>query len=259
MLPAGNKGKPSLGWSSGSAAEHTAGVGRTVHRERYRSDLPGGVTWHSFSFGPHYDPANTSYGPLLLHDEHLLEPGAGFAKHLHRDVEVVTWVLDGVLVHDGPGGRRELVPGSGQRLRAGSGAAHAERAGRVRTRFVQAWLLPDERGLPPADDAVTLPDSALDGRQATVAGPGGLELSTTGAALRVARLAPGFPVRTTGAGLEHLFVARGQVEVGGELLDAGDCLRSVDEGPLLLTAREPAEVLVWELGPGRRNNRRPAG
>lgn len=220
-------------------------MARTVHRDRFRSELPGGTTWHSFSFGGHYDPANTAYGPLLLHDEHVLEPGAGFGQHRHGDLEIVTWVLDGVLVHDGPGGRRELGPGSAQRLRAGSGAVHAERAGEVPTRFVQAWLLPDERGLPPADDALAVP--ALAGGLVTVAGPSGLALATGGAALRVARLAAGESVRTSGAGLEHVFVARGRVAVAGDRLDAGSALRSVSDGPLLLRAEEPAEVLVWEI------------
>jgi redox-sensitive bicupin YhaK (pirin superfamily) len=222
-------------------------VGRAVHRERFRSELPGGTTWHSFSFGSHYDPANTSFGPLLLHDEHVLDPGAGFDEHLHRDLEVVSWVLDGVLVHEGPGGRRELGPGSAQRLRAGSGALHAERAGDVPTRFVQAWLLPDQRGLPPADEALVLPDAALADRLVTVAGPGGLALATRGAALRVARLSAGGSVRTAGAHLEHVFVGRGQVEVAGLRLAAGDSLRSADDGPLLLVARERAELLVWEM------------
>lgn len=222
-------------------------MARTVHRERFRSDLPGGTTWHCFSFGAHYAPDNTSYGPLLLHDEHVLDPGAGFGDHLHRDLEVVSWVLDGVLVHDGPGGRRELGPGSAQRLRAGSGARHAERAGGVPTRFVQAWLLPDERGLPPADEAQVVSDAELTDRLATVAGPGGLFLATRGASLRVGRLSAGSTVRTSGARREHVFVGRGRVEVAGQLLAAGDSLRSTDEGPLLLTAREPAEVLVWEV------------
>lgn len=222
-------------------------TGRSVHRERFRSDLPGGTTWHSFSFGPHYDPANTSHGPLLLHDEHVLDPGAGFDPHLHRDVEVVTWVLDGLLVHDGPGGRRELGPGSAQRLRAGSGAVHAERAGDVATRFVQAWLLPDERGLPPADDALTPEPAELGSGLVPVAGPGGLELAVAGVGLRVARLAADGSVRTSGAALEHLFVARGAVQAGELTLGAGDCLRSSGCGPLSLTALHPAEVLVWEM------------
>lgn len=222
-------------------------MGRTVHRERFRSDLSGGTTWHSFSFGAHYAPDNTSYGPLLLHDEHVLEPGAGFDDHLHRDLEVVSWVLDGVLVHDGPGGRRELGPGSAQLLRAGSGARHAERAGGEPTRFVQAWLLPDERGLPPADEALVLPDAALADRLLPVAGPGGLELVTRGATLRVGRLSAGSTVRTSGARLEHVFVGRGRVEAAGSQLAAGDSLRSTQEGPLLLAALEPAELLVWEM------------
>lgn len=222
-------------------------MGRTVHRERFRSVLPGGTTWHSFSFGPHYDPTNTSYGPLLLHDEHVLDPGAGFDEHLHRDLEVVSWVLDGVLVHEGPGGRRELGPGCAQRLRAGSGALHAERAGAVPTRFVQAWLLPDERGLPPADEALALPDVALVDRLVAVAGPGGLPLATRGASLRVGRLGAGSTVRTSGACLEHVFVGRGRVQAAGQVLAAGDSLRSEDGGPLLLTARDAAEVLVWEM------------
>lgn len=217
----------------------------TVHRDRFCSDLPGGTSWHCFSFGPHYDPARTSLGPLVLLDEHVLAPGAGFDEHLHRDVEVVTWVVEGVLVHEGPGGRRELRPGSAQRLRAGSGVVHAERAGDVRTAFVQAWLLPGARDLLPADEALDVLD--LDGRLASVAGPGGLDLSVPGAALRVARLAPGQGVRTAGAHLEHVLVVRGDVAVAGEHLAAGQSAAAESAGPLELVAGADAEVLVWEM------------
>src|SRR5688500_12141960 len=124
-----------------------------VHRnaDRFVSRSPGVETRHSFSFGPHYDPTNTSLGPLVLHDEHRLDPGCGFGPHPHAGVEVVSWVLEGALVHEDDEGQRvELGPGGLQHLSAGGGTVHAERAGDVPTRFVQAWLLSDRPAAPPS-------------------------------------------------------------------------------------------------------------
>ena len=117
--------------------------------ERFLTLTAGVATRHCFSFGPHYDPAHVAHGPLLLCDEHLLAPGAGFDEHRHRDVEVVTWVLEGELAHSGPDGTAHVPTGGGQRMSAGSGVLHAERAGSIGARFVQAWLAPVLPGAAP--------------------------------------------------------------------------------------------------------------
>jgi len=210
-----------------------------VHRaaDRFLSRAPGVQTRHSFSFGPHYDPANTSFGPLVLHDEHVLEPGGGFGPHPHQGVHVVSWVLEGLLVHEDPvGGVHELGPGSLQHLSAGRGTVHSERAATVPTRFVQAWLRSPELAAPPSY-AVTGP------------APAGLApvLEVAGSVLHAGRLRPGECAHLGGsAALVHAFVAAGRVTAGGERLAEGDAVRC-RTAPLELRAEAPAELLVWEM------------
>src|SRR3954451_10944344 len=106
------------------SVEIRRGTGRFVDRGEGRE------TRHSFSFGEHYDPDNTRFGALVCHDDHRLRAGAGFAEHEHRDLEIVTWVLSGSLVHsDGSGAMSLVTPGTAQLLSAGSGVRHAEVAG----------------------------------------------------------------------------------------------------------------------------------
>ena len=204
--------------------------------ERYRTTTAGVDTWHSFSFGPHYDPANTGFGPLVLHDEHRLEPGAGFAPHPHAGVEVVSWVLEGELVHeDAAGGMQVLRPGSLQHLSAGSGTVHSERAGGAPTRFVQAWLVGDRTA---PSYAVSVP--ALTGLTPV--------LTVGSATLWAAQLEAGEDVALPEAALLHLFVAAGAAALStGERLGAGDAARGIGLDDVALLATEAAELLVWEM------------
>jgi redox-sensitive bicupin YhaK (pirin superfamily) len=209
-----------------------------VHRaaDRFRTRAAGIRTRHSFSFGAHYDPANTALGPLVLHDEHRLEPGAGFAPHRHAGVEIVSWVLAGRLVHEDPVfGRHELGPGSLQHLSAGSGLVHAEHAGALPTRFVQAWLLSDR---PAARPSYALTAPALDGLTPV--------LAVGTAVLHAGRLAAGQTARLA-APLLHVFVAGGAVQLGAQRLVPGDAVRCRGEAELELTAQEPAELLGWAM------------
>src|SRR5919107_462725 len=140
---------------------------------RFRTVTEGIDTRHSFSFGAHYDPGNVGFGPLLVHNDDRVRSGAGYP---HADAEILTWVLDGSLVHEDSTGHRGLVtPGLAQRLSAGAGVVHAERNDAYRTdpsapavpvRFVQMWLRPDAPGTPPAyaARAVDLGDLAGDWR-----------------------------------------------------------------------------------------------
>lgn len=218
-----------------------------MHRsgDRFLTPLAGGWTRHSFSFGPHYDPRNTSFGALALHDEHVLQPGAGFPLHPHRDVEVVTWVVDGVLLHeDASGTVRELGAGSVQRMSAGGGVVHAERAGAAGTRFIQAWLLPDRHGGAPSYRATTVQPEALVDRLLPVCGP----LAAASAVLHAGRLQPGRVVPLPEGGRRHLFVVRGAVELPGVgRLATGDAVRLSGPGAAELGALGSAEVLLWSM------------
>ena len=208
---------------------------------RYLTRDAGFFTRHSFSFGSHYDPENVSFGPLVCHDDHRLQAGRGFEAHPHRDVEIVTWVLTGTLVHtDSEGNTGELRPGEVQVLSAGSGVTHAEIAGpEGQVRFVQAWLTPDRTGTPPAY-SVTPVDLE----------PGSLTpVVTVGAHARllVARLGPGDTVTLPDEPLQHVFVARGALQRFSlaEPLADGDALRIVDAPGHSVTAAVPSELMVW--------------
>ena len=97
-----------------------------VARERFRTDAEGRTTWHSFSFGAHYDPGNVGFGSLVAHNDELLPPGTGYPDHPHTDLEIVTWVLSGALRHRSTAGSGSIGPGQVQRLSYGSGVVHSE-------------------------------------------------------------------------------------------------------------------------------------
>jgi redox-sensitive bicupin YhaK (pirin superfamily) len=218
--------------------------------DRYTTRSVGLLTRHSFAFGEHYDPDNVRFGPLVVHDEHLLAGGRGFDEHPHRDVEVVTWVVAGALRHsDSEGHDGEVRPGSVQVLSAGSGVTHSETAvPGAPARVVQAWLTPDETGTLPAYAVV--PVDPAPGVLTVVASgslPAPTRVGVAGATLRVARLGTGDTVVLPDEPRQHVFVAAGALARSSlaEPLAAGDAFRIVDDPGLELTAAVPTELLVW--------------
>ena len=234
--------------------------------DRSRTRIGSLESWHSFSFGAHYDPANTHHGSLVAHNQHVAPAGAGFDTHAHRDMEIVTWVMAGSLVHEDSTGRRGVIyPGLAQRMSAGTGIVHSERNDSFGdhtdddalqpAQFVQMWVLPDEPGVTPAYDQREVDDALLGGELIPVASglarhgrEAAIHLHNRQAALLVARLQPGQEVRLPEARYVHLFVGKGAVDLEDEAaLTEGDAARFTAAGGHLLTAREPAEVLVWEM------------
>lgn len=227
--------------------------------QRYVDAHAEGVTHHSFSFGHHYDPDNLAFGPMRAFDDHHLSWGAGFDPHQHSQVELVTWVLHGTLVHSDDQGATTLLPaGSVQVQSAGTGIRHGEHADSSGppTRFVQTWLVPDEVDLPPARFSARGMDSST---LRPVAGEGAeVPVGTAGATLWFGRLAPGTQHEMPVCGAHHLFLATGQASLEGleggveEIaLEAGDAVRisGADDVRMGLevatSATEPAEVLLW--------------
>jgi quercetin 2,3-dioxygenase len=218
--------------------------------DRYLTRGEGYFTRHSFSFGGHYDPDNVGFGALVCHDDHRLGTGSGFADHPHRDLEIVTWVLSGSLVHtDSSGHDAVLRPGSVQVLSAGSGVTHTEIAGPDGpVRFVQAWLTPDQPALDPsyAVVPVELPPGEL---VVVTSGnrPAPARLGVVSATLRVARLGAGDTVTLPDDRLQHAFVAGGALVRSSlaEPLADGDAFRITDQPGLEVTAAVPTELLVW--------------
>lgn len=216
--------------------------------QRSSSTDEGRVTQHSFSFGPHYDPANLGFGPLVCHNDDVLDRGAGYPEHPHSELEIVTWVLEGALVHtDSTGARHVVEAGRAQVLSAGSGIRHSEvaDASSGRCRFVQAWLVPTEPGAEPSYVLGEAPPPAPG--PAEVVGGTGLPIGTRGARLLVARLAPGQSVALPEDPRQHVFAATGAVSLGGTSLRAGDAVRITDEPGHVVRASEETELLVWSF------------
>jgi redox-sensitive bicupin YhaK (pirin superfamily) len=211
---------------------------------------------HSFSFGDHYDPDNTHHGLLLVNNDDIVAPGTGFDTHPHRDMEIVTWVLQGQLAHqDSIGNRGVIYPGLAQRMSAGSGILHSEKNDSCTepVHFVQMWVVPDEAGITPGYQQHEIDAKVLDGTLATIASgipgqDGAIALHNRNAALHAARLRTGEAVSLPKAPYLHLFMARGGVTCEGVGdLQEGDAVRFTDGDGRRLTAIEPAGLLVWEM------------
>jgi hypothetical protein len=211
---------------------------------------------HSFSFADHYDPDNTHHGLLLVNNDDLVQPAAGFDAHPHRDMEIVTWVLRGALAHqDSTGNRGVIYPGLAQRMSAGSGILHSEKndSGTEPVHFVQMWVVPDEAGISPGYQQSEIDADLLHGGLVTVASgiaghDAAITLHNCNAALHVGRLEPGDSVTLPAAPYLHAFAAEGRLTLEGVGdLEAGDAVRCTDADGRRLTANESAEVLVWEM------------
>ena len=233
---------------------------------RYTTDLGWLDSKHSFSFGPHYDNVNTHHGLLLVNNDDRVIPGAGFETHPHRDMEIVTWVMQGSLVHqDSTGHSGVIYPGLAQRMSAGRGILHSEKNDSWRldggvahdepVHFIQMWVVPDETGITPGYQQLEIEADLLTGGLIPVASGmaehdshAAIRIKNRFAALHAARLQPGQAVQLPDAPFLHLFVPRGSVvlEDAGALA-AGDAVRFTGEGGQTVTATAAAEILVWEM------------
>ncbi|MBB1056755.1 pirin family protein [Dietzia sp. B19] len=247
----------------------------TLRRSATRSHTGGG--WldsrHSFSFARHQDPMNTHFGRLLVNNDDRIAPGSGFDTHGHRDMEIVTWVLSGSLVHQDSEGHNGIIyPGLAQRMSAGSGILHSERNDAWRdgsiqdpeipaepVHLVQMWVVPDSTGGDPGYDQREIDPGELEDHLAVVAG--GLRSHADRAAIRIrnstsallaSRLQPGRSVQLPSAPYLHLYVPVGSVDLEGEgELATGDAARLTATGGRRVTAGvDGAEILVWEMHAG---------
>jgi redox-sensitive bicupin YhaK (pirin superfamily) len=223
--------------------------------ERFHTKIDWLESWHSFSFSHHYDPSNTHHGLLLVSNDDTVAPAGGFGTHAHRDMEIVTWVLDGALEHrDSEGNEGIIEPGLAQRMSAGTGIRHSEmNASRTApVHFLQMWVPPDTQGIAPGyeqrDVSGELRGDVLyplaSGRETDA----GIRIHQRDATLWVARLDPGAQVTVPGAPFVHVFVATGSADLGGTALQTGDAARLTEAGELPLTAGNAgAEVAIWEM------------
>jgi hypothetical protein len=212
-------------------------------------------TWHSFSFADYQDPEHVSFGPLRVINEDWVQPGAGFPTHGHRDMEIVTYVLEGALAHqDSMGNGSTIVPGDVQRMSAGKGVLHSEynHARDAVTHLLQIWIHPASTGIEPGYEQKRFDPAEKRGRLRLIASPDGRDGSVTihqDATIHAALL-DGAERATLDLGpgrRAYVHVARGRLTVNGQPLGSGDALKIVDEARVSLEAGSDAEVLVFDL------------
>lgn len=223
--------------------------------ERGHADHGWLNTYHTFSFADYHDPAHMGFRDLRVINEDRVQPGGGFPPHSHRDMEIVTYVLEGVLEHkDSLGTGSVIRPGEVQRMSAGTGITHSEynQSRSQMLHFLQIWILPAQRGLAPGYEQRTFPTAERQGRLRLVASPDGHDGSLTvhqEVSLFAGLLAAGDEVtHHLGAGrYAWLQIAAGAVTLNGARLDAGDGTAISDERTLRLAGETPAEILLFDL------------
>jgi len=224
--------------------------------ERGHFDFGWLDTYHTFSFGEYYDPRHMGFRTLRVINEDFVAPGAGFPTHGHRDMEIVTYVLEGGLSHrDSMGNGSTIRPGDVQRMSAGTGVRHSEFNGseEERVHLLQIWILPSETGIKPGYEEKKFEDDEKRNRLRVVASPDGRDGSVMihqDVEIYVALLEDGRAVSHELRPGRHawLQVARGAVELNGrEELEQGDGAAVSGEGQITITGRGPAEVLLFDL------------
>jgi len=206
----------------------------------------------TFSFDQYYDPEHTQFRSLRVINEDVIAPGGGFPTHPHRDMEILTWILEGALAHrDSTGGSGVIRPGELQHMSAGRGVMHSEfnPSSKEPVHLLQIWILPERRGLDPGYEQLKYSDEELRGKFHLVAGPQAPITIRQDANLHIARLEKGNEATHALADGRHAWVqiARGGVRVNGNDLKAGDGVAISGEKEVRVEAREPSEVLLFDL------------
>jgi quercetin 2,3-dioxygenase len=210
---------------------------------------------HSFSFAEYHDPRYMGWGNLRVINEDRIAPGTGFGTHGHRDMEIISYVLQGNLAHrDSMGNVKGIPPGDVQRMSAGRGVTHSEfnHAPQQTTHFLQIWIEPQVRGIAPSYEQKTFPDADKRGRLRLVASPDGAHDSVrihADAALYAGLFdgdeAAEHAIDPARKGYVH--VVRGALTVNGHALKAGDAALMQGESRIRLQHGQSAEVLVFDL------------
>jgi redox-sensitive bicupin YhaK (pirin superfamily) len=223
--------------------------------ERGHADHGWLDTRHTFSFADYHDPEAMGFRALRVINEDRVQPAQGFGTHGHRDMEILSYVLEGGLAHkDSTGGGGVIKPGDVQRMSAGTGVMHSEfNASRTEpVHFLQIWIVPDRRGIAPGYEQKYFPPDQRQDQLRLIASPdaaGGSVTIHQDARVYGALLGKGQTVTHALAPGRHAWVqvARGQVRLGDVVLSAGDGAAISDERSLTLTGAEPAELLLFDL------------
>ena len=232
--------------------------------ERGHADHGWLKSFHTFSFADYRDPAHMGFGNLRVINEDRIAPGEGFGTHSHRDMEIVSYVLEGELAHrdsmgNGTAGAANsgvIRPGDVQRMSAGTGVSHSEfnHASDRTTHFLQVWILPDRFGIPPSYEQRHFDAESKRGQLRLVAardGRDGVVTLHADASIRAGLFDAGesATLAIDAGRLAYLQVVRGQIEVNGHLLAQGDAAGFRDEKIVSVKNGKQAEVLVFDLAP----------
>jgi quercetin 2,3-dioxygenase len=212
-------------------------------------------TLHTFSFNTYYDPAHMGFRSLRVINEDRVAPGKGFGMHPHRDMEIITYVLEGALAHqDSLGNGSVILPGDGQRMSAGTGIRHSEfnQSQADPVHLLQIWLLPEQEGLAPSYEQKSFPLEQKKGKLRVIASHDGRDGSVRihqDVSLYVSILEPGQQVEHPLRAGRHawLQVARGSLLLNGETLSQGDGAAVSGETKLVIKGREGSEILLFDL------------
>jgi redox-sensitive bicupin YhaK (pirin superfamily) len=224
-------------------------------KERGHADHGWLESYHTFSFADYYDPKAMGFRALRVINEDRVAAGGGFPPHGHRDMEILSYVLEGGLAHkDSMGTGSVIKPGDVQLMSAGTGVQHSEmnasKADGVH--FLQIWIVPDRPGHKPSYQQTAFPAAERQGKLRLVASPDGRDGSLTihqDATIAAGLFAPGESATHVLAPERHAWiqVARGSIEVAGKTLEAGDALSATGPGELAIKGTKDAEVLVFDL------------
>ncbi len=224
-------------------------------KDRFHTRIDWLDSWHTFSFGEHYDPEHMGFRVLRVINDDTVQPGQGFGEHPHRDMEILSYVLEGGLSHrDSSGGGGVIRPGDVQRMSAGSGVVHSEfnASSTEPVHFLQIWILPERRGIEPGYEQKSLLRRDQGGKLQLLASRDGRDGSVTihqDASVYATLLGKGerasFEPAPGRSAWVH--VARGAAELNGQKLSAGDGAAVTGERALTFVGTDAAEVLLFDL------------
>jgi len=239
----------------GSIVLTTMSIALRRATERGHADHGWLDTWHTFSFSDYYDPRFMGFRALRVINEDFVAPGRGFPTHAHRDMEIITYVLEGALEHrDSLGTGSVIRPGEVQRMSAGTGVRHSEAnpSADEPVHLLQIWIEPAKGGIEPGYEQKAFADADKRGRLRLVASPDGIEGSVTihqDARVYATMLGPGQQIVHSLAPGRHAWVhaARGSLTLNGQRLTAGDGAAASKEPLLTLIGEQDAEALLFDL------------
>ncbi len=224
-------------------------------QERGYADHGWLKSFHSFSFAGYHDPEHMGFANLRVINEDRIAPGTGFGTHGHRDMEIISYVLSGSIGHkDTLGNIESIPPGDVQRMSAGTGVQHSEfnHAPKEETHFLQIWIEPNAKGIPPGYEQKTFAAAGKQGQLKLVASPTGADGSVTihaDASIYAGLFNAGesASLNLAAGHKSYVHLVRGELNVNGQTLKTGDAAKIVDESVVHLTDAVDAEVLVFDL------------